>query len=145
MKNPFTYWRERRRRQAVEDLQQEVGIRLNHVIDSYAAAETEPASEAQADGFLAQQVKTVEGMRAVIHVLTIVIATHSNPDHLLRTWRINATQFADDILDEPAPWGDERLNEAKLEAYKEVIHHFTALIERTAQHYQDEPGKHDAV
>jgi hypothetical protein len=56
------------RRQVVEDLQNEVGIRLNRVIESYAAAEMAPASDAEPDPFVARQVRTVEGMRAIIHV-----------------------------------------------------------------------------
>ena len=135
--------RERRRRQAVEELQREVGIRLNRAIDFHtqAASDGAQASEGQAhlDPMWVHFVATTQHLDATMCLVKMLIATHHDSQWLKRTWSLNASQMTDRLFDAPAPFGNEALKQVMLDAWKLSIQDYTRLIDEAVEaHRQDE-------
>lgn len=59
----------------------------------------------------------------------MLIATHPDPKWLKRTWELNITHVSDSLFDEPAPFGQEALVPVMLEAWQEMVTHFTQIID----------------
>ncbi len=132
--NLLQRWRERRRRQAVEALQEEVGVRLQRSSDreAWLTEELIPWLEGQLTPLLEQQTQIAHERSTWRFVIQMLIASHPAPELLLRNWTANLPNVVDELHDN-LPDGDERLRQQALDAWKQELGHFTSLIERTVE------------
>lgn len=129
-----------RRRQALEALQQEVGVRLNRVIAVHAQTAPDGTLDAPAhlNPGLVQLVATAQQLDATMCLLKMLIATHPDIRWLKRTWDLNFPQMTDRLFDAPAPLGDAALKQVMLDAWKLATQDYTRLIDEAVRQHDDD-------
>lgn len=127
-------WRERRRQQAVADLQQEIGLSIGRLGDAHSETMQEliPWLEAQLSPLLKQQAQISHERSTWRFVMQMLIASHPNPELLLCNWNANVPNVVDELHDN-LPQDDEEWRQLALETWKQELRHFTQLIEHTVQ------------
>ncbi|NMI51298.1 hypothetical protein E1J25_06090 [Xanthomonas hortorum pv. taraxaci] len=151
MINPFKRWQERRRQHAVEELQRQVGLSLNRVIDAHGDATQQPEPPEVESLWLNEPFRSIttqnvaygQHFQAMDFVLQMLIVTHPDPELLLRTWQSNVTHRSDSQFDEAAPLGNAELKQTALNAWQQVIEHFSTFIEDVAKARKGQRPDHD--
>jgi hypothetical protein len=129
MKNPFTYWRERHQ-QAVEDLQQEIGLNISRALDIQRLDEK---WERIFSLYLKQQTVTNHENSAKWFVVDMLVTSHPEPELLLHNWNLNLPNVVDELHDNLPGEDSDELRQVALDAWQRTLKRYTDLIERTAQ------------
>lgn len=117
----INWWKrrhERRRQQAVSDLQAEVYLRLNCAIGVHSSLEE------QLQPLLTQPTLTNHKISAQQFVLDMLITSHPAVELLALNWDANKPNVVDE-LHEFLPHGDEALRQVALDTWQEGLLHYS--------------------
>jgi hypothetical protein len=90
----------------------------------------------------AQRICTVQQLHVMSSVLDSLIVTHVRPDALLLKWHHEVPELIDHIGDKVPDDLGEHLKEATL-AWKDLVKHYTKLIERADAYYKQQGEQDD--
>ncbi|SFR91867.1 hypothetical protein SAMN05216570_0615 [Dyella sp. OK004] len=99
-----------------------------------------PWLEAELRQLTGGMVRLSQQVRAHEYVLDMLLLSHPDPERALHMWQMTQPQMIDTMMKVPTHDGEGGFKQVVVDAWQEIILHYTELLEQVAEFRRDTQG-----